>query len=81
MDHKGHRVITPRGAKPCCLLKNWHLLLIFIAPGIALLYIKVGFRRRGGNISVDLSLFVSLYNTNFMNKLKFNDFFKTKIIH
>ena len=28
------------------------------------------------NIFVDLSLFVSLYNTNFMTKLKFYDFFK-----
>ena len=32
----------------------------------------------GGNISVDLSLFVLLYNTSFMKKLKFNDFLKTK---
>ena len=31
------------------------------------------FRRRGGNISINLSLFVLLYNTNVMNKLKFND--------
>ena len=30
-------------------------------------------RRRGENISVDLSLFVLLYNANFMNKLKFYD--------
>ena len=28
------------------------------------------FRRRGANIFVDLSLFVLLFNTNFMNKLK-----------
>ena len=28
--------------------------------------------------SVDLSLFVLLYITNFMNKLEFNDFFKTE---
>ena len=34
---------------------------------------SVGLRKRSGNISVDLSLFVLLYNTNFMNKLKFND--------
>ena len=27
----------------------------------------------GGNISVDLSMFVLLYNTNFLNKLQFND--------
>ena len=40
-------------------------------------------RRKSGNIYVDLSLFVLLYNTNFMNKLKFNDLKKlrTKIIH
>ena len=31
-------------------------------------------KRRAGAISVDLSLFVLLYNTNFKNKLKFNDF-------
>ena len=29
--------------------------------------------RRSGIISVDLSLFVLLYNSNFMNSLKFND--------
>ena len=29
-------------------------------------------------MSVDLSLFTLLYNTNFTNKLKFNDFFKLK---
>ena len=30
---------------------------------------------RGRKIFADLSLFVLLYNTNFMNKLKFNDFY------
>ena len=40
-------------------------------------HISVGLRRRGGNISVDLSLSVSLYNTKIMNKLKFNDLKKT----
>ena len=35
-----------------------------------------GLRRRGGNISVDLSLFAKLYNTNFKNKLKLNYFLK-----
>ena len=40
--------------------------------------IKGGQRRRGEIISVDLSLFALLYNTNVMNKLKFNDLFKTK---
>ena len=39
--------------------------------------ISVGLRR-GGNISVDLSLFVLPYDTYFMNKLKFNDFGLTK---
>ena len=34
--------------------------------------IEGGLRRRGGIISVDLSLFVLLYNTNFMKELKFN---------
>ena len=37
-------------------------------------------KRRDGTISVDLYLFVLFYNTNFMNKLKFNDFFKLKIL-
>ena len=36
------------------------------------------FRRRGANIFVDLSLFVLLFNTNFMNKLKCHDCLKTK---
>ena len=35
-----------------------------------------GLRRRNRNISVDLSWFVLLYNTNFNNKLIFKDFFK-----
>ena len=33
-------------------------------------------RRRGENNYIDLSLFVLLYNTSFMNKLKFIDFKK-----
>ena len=33
---------------------------------------------RGGNIFVDLSLFVLLYNSNIMNKIKFTDFVKNK---
>ena len=45
--------------------------------GIARAHFSVGIERRGGNISVDLPLFVLLYKTNFINKLKFNDFFKT----
>ena len=52
----------------------WPFLALSIAR--ALMYsISVGLRRRGGTISVDLSLFVLLYNANFINKLKFNDFF------
>ena len=47
-----------------------------LALGIALTHISVGLRRRAGHISVDFSLFVSLYNTNFTNKLKFNNFLK-----
>ena len=31
--------------------------------------VSVGVRRRNGKMSVNLSLFVLLYNTNFMNKL------------
>ena len=40
-------------------------------------HISVALRRRGGNISVDLSLFVLLYNSNFMNKPKFKDSLQT----
>ena len=46
--------------------------------GTYIMHMSVGFRRRGGNISADLSLFALLYYTNFMNKLKCNDFLKTK---
>ena len=56
-------------------------MLTFLALDIARAYmysISVGLRRRSRNISVDLSLFVLLYNTDFMNKLKFNDFLKLK---
>ena len=35
-------------------------------------------RRRGGNISVDFSLFVLLYETNFKNKHKLKDFINIK---
>ena len=49
-----------------------------LALCIARSHVSVGLRRRGGNISVDLSLFVLLYNTNFMNKLKFNNLNKFK---
>ena len=60
-------------------------MLTFLALDIARAYmyeysISVGLRRRSRNISVDLSLFVLLYNTDFMNKLKFNDFLKLKKI-
>ena len=34
------------------------------------------FKEEGGNISADLSLFVLLYNTNLMSKIKFNDVFQ-----
>ena len=39
---------------------------------------KLVLRSRGGNNSVDLSLFVLLYNTNLINKLKFNIYKETK---
>ena len=47
-------------------------MLTFFALGIAHGITSVGLRRRGENISVDLSLFVLFYNTDFMNKLKLN---------
>ena len=46
---------------------------LFSALGIARAHILVDLGRRGGNISVDLSLFVLLYNANAMSKLKFKD--------
>ena len=73
-----HRVNTSRGAKPCRLLWNWNLLACFRWPFLALFIARAHIRMMGVNISVDLSLFVLLCNTNFMKKLKFNDFFKTK---
>ena len=65
---------TYRGVKPCRLLRSWNLLLTFFGSRhckCAYIYIQ----KRGGNITVDLSLFFPL-NYNFMNKLKFNDCFK-----
>ena len=49
---------------------------LFWLSEIAHAHIYGGVWRRGGTISVDLSLFVLLYNTNFMNKLIFYDLFK-----
>ena len=45
-------------------------MLTFLALGIARAHVSVGLRRRGGNISLDFSLFVLLYNAKFMHKLK-----------
>ena len=42
----------------------------------AYVHIYVGARRKDGNISVDFTFFVLLYNSNFMNKIKFNVIFK-----
>ena len=39
-------------------------------------YTSISLRRRGGNNSEELSFFLLLYNTNFLNKLKLNDFSK-----
>ena len=44
-----------------------------MALGIAHAHIEISLMRRGGNVSVDLSSFVLLYNKNFTNELKFND--------
>ena len=41
-----------------------------MAPGIARAHISVGLKKRGGNISVVMSLFVLLDNTNFLIFLK-----------
>ena len=49
---------------------------LLLPLGIARVHILVCLRKRGGNISVDLSLFVLFYKNNFINQ--FNDFFKTK---
>ena len=80
--HRGHRVITARGVKPCRLLLNMNLLLIFYGSRHCTCAYTVSDGLR--NISVDLSLFVFTFYTNFMNKLKFNDCLKNyrqKIIH
>ena len=66
-----YRVITSRGAK--ALSSSLKLEAYFWLSARA--HISVGLGRRGGNISVDLSLFVLLYNTNFMTNLKFNNIF------
>ena len=60
-----YRVITPKRARHCRLLKNLNILLTFLALGNAGAYMKGGLRRRGGHISVYFSLFVLLCNTNF----------------
>ena len=48
-------------------------LLLALRKHMRSAYMIGGVRRRGGTISVDLSLIVLVYNINFMNKLKFND--------
>ena len=40
--------------------------------------VEVGLRRKGGNISVDFSLFVLLYITKFINNFNSNVFLKTE---
>ena len=35
-------------------------------------HLQAGLSSKGGNISVDLYLFVLLFNTNFLNKIKLN---------
>ena len=52
---------------------KFNICWYFFTLGIAGAHVSDGLRRRGGNISVDLSLFALLYNTNVKNKLKFND--------
>ena len=48
------------------------------ADRFARAHLSVGVCRRIGNVSLDLSLIDFLYNTNFMNKLKFKKKFKLK---
>ena len=45
-----HRVMHSRGAKPCCLLKYWYVLLTFFGPRHFIYCIWGGVRGRGGNI-------------------------------
>ena len=49
-----------------------------LALGVACTHNIRWFKEEGGNISVDLTLFVLLCNSNFINKLKFNDIKKFK---
>ena len=48
------------------------------ALGIVRAHILGSLRRKGGNISVDLSLFALLFNIYFRKKFKFNDLKKLK---
>ena len=63
----GHRVIISRGALSSSL--NWNLFWLSALHERTYVLVSVGVRRRNGKMSVNLSLFVLLYNTNFMNKL------------
>ena len=69
----GSKQMTPRGQSPVVFFKIGTFCGTFLVLSIARVYIYVGLRRRSGNISLDLSLFVLFYKTNLMNKIKFND--------
>ena len=56
----GHRVITPR-VSFSLKLEFFADLLWLSALHVCLYTVKVGLRRRGGNISADLFLYVLLY--------------------
>ena len=64
------------GQSPIVLFKIGTFCKPFLALGIAHAqsHISVGLRRWGGNISVKSFCLFYTYNTNFMNKLLFNDF-------
>ena len=68
-----HRVTLLEGQITVVFIKIWTFCRLFLSLGIAPAHIKCSLRRRGGNIFVDLSLFVLLYDINFMNKLKFKN--------
>ena len=65
-----HREITSRWGKA---LSSFYLIGTFCWSFLALWHCKCAYI-----YSVDLSLFVLLYNTNFMNKIKFNACLKIK---
>ena len=69
---------TLQGSAKICLFREVENNFFFNTYWLALLCTVGWLRRMVGNIPVDLSSFVLLYTTNFINILKFIVFFKLK---